>query len=77
MMNQQQQRQVWQRVYANQGPQSPVPKGPLQQCRQRLQQNVTLYEKYIRHPLYGPAFQQLSRQTREHMQMLQQMMGAD
>ena len=74
MMNKQQQRQVWQRVYADQPPTRPIPKAVLQQCRARLQQNLAIYEKQSHHPLYGPAFQQLARQTQEHMQMLRQMM---
>lgn len=74
MMDKKQQRQVWQRVYAQNSPVRPLPKAHLQQCQQRLQQNLAIYKKHINHPLYGPAFQQLSRQTQEHIQMLQQMM---
>ena len=75
MMDKKQQRQVWQRVYTQNPPVSPIPKIHLQQCRQRLQQNLSVYEKHASHPLYGPAFQQLARQTQEHIQMLQQIMG--
>lgn len=72
MMDKKQQRQVWQRVYAQKPPAQPLPKALLQQCMQRLQQNLAVYKKQVNHPLYGPAFQQLHRQTQEHIQMLQQ-----
>lgn len=75
MMDKNRQRQVWQRVYANNAPAQPISRAQLQQCHQRLQQNLPVYEKYANHSLYGPAFQQLARQTQEHMQMLQQIMG--
>lgn len=75
MMDKKQQRQIWQRVYAHNPPAAPIPKAHLQQCRQRLQQNLSVYEKYTNHPIYGPAFQQLARQTQEHSQMLQQIIG--
>lgn len=72
MMSKQQQRQVWQRVYHPQPPPPPVPQQGLMQCRQRLAQNLKFYESQQRHPIYGPAFAQLARQTQEQMQMLQQ-----
>ena len=73
MMSKQQQRQVWQRVYHPQPPAPPVPRQGLQQCRQRLQMNLRFYEQQRNHPIYGPAFGQLIRQTQEQLQMLQQM----
>ena len=76
MMNQQQQRQVWQRVYASNPNPRPIPKAQVQQCRQRLQQNLRFYQTHTSHPLYGPAFQQMARRTEEEMQMLSQIMGA-
>ena len=72
MMNKNQQRQVWQRVYPPKSPARPIPKEMLRQSQQRLQQNLRFYETQTTHPVYGPAFQHLIRQTEEHIQMLQQ-----
>ena len=77
MMSKQQQRQVWQRVYHPQPPAPPVPRLGLMQCRQRLAQNLKFYESQHNHPIYGPAFAQLSRQTQEQIQMLQQIQAGD
>lgn len=74
MMDKKQQRQVWQRVYAQNPPARPIPKEGLQQSIRRLQQNLQFYQNHTSHPIYGPAFQHLARQTQEQMQMLQQML---
>ncbi len=74
MMTKHQQRQVWQRVYAGNLPERPLPKVHLQNSLQRLQQNLTFYNKQADHPIYGAAFRQLSRQTQEHIQMLRQIL---
>ena len=76
-MDQQQQRQVWQRVYAHNPNQRPSPKAQVQQCRQRLQQNLRVYQQHTGHPLYGPAFQRLARQTEEQIQMLSQILDGN
>lgn len=73
MMSKDQQRQVWQRVYPGNSPVRPIPGEQLRQAQQRLQMNLRFYEKYTAHPLYGPAFQHLIRQTQEQIQMLRQM----
>lgn len=75
MMNKQQQRQVWQRVYGHTPQAKPIAKETLRQAQQRLQQNLQLYDRHSQHPIYGPAFQRLSQQTQEHIQMLQQIQG--
>ena len=75
MMNRQQQRQVWQRVYHPNTSAPPVPRQPLRQSIMRLQQNLQFYEGQKQHPIYGPAFAQLSRQTQEQLQMLRQIDG--
>ena len=74
MMDRKQQRQVWQRVYAAAPKVSPVSREGLRQSYRRLQQNLQFYEAWQRHSIYGPAFSQLARQTREQMQMLQQIL---
>jgi hypothetical protein len=74
MMDPKQQRQVWQRVYGGHPAPKPIPREGLQQSRARLQQNLQFYQSQEQHPVYGPAFQHLSRQTQEHLQMLQQML---
>lgn len=75
MMDKNKQRQVWQRVYGQSSQQKPLPRETLRQCQRRLQQNLSFYEAQLHHPTYGPAFEHLSRQTREHIQMLQQMLS--
>ena len=74
MMDKHKQRQVWQRVYAQPQPIPPIPKEGLRQCHRRLQQNLQFYENYRKHGIYGPAFDHLARQTREQLQMLQQIL---
>lgn len=75
MMSKQRQRQVWERVYHSQERTSPVPRQMLIQSRQRLEQNLRFYESQRNHPVYGPAFTQLARQTEEQVQMLRQIQG--
>ena len=70
------QRRVWARVY-----ESPTEmlttrqREKLAKCLQRCKDNLAVYEKMRGHFAYREAFDHMEAQTRQQIQMLQQMLG--
>ena len=76
-LDRQMQKRVWDRVYQ---PPAPPPLTPqqrqrLQQCLQRSEGNLRVYESMTHHILYGEAFQRMARETAEQIKMLRQILG--
>ena len=75
-LDRQLQRRVWARVYGGQ----PVAwtdrqRQALERARNNCRKNLALYERMTSHALYAEAFHRLAEETKEHIKMLNQILG--
>ncbi len=75
MIDREQERRVWQRVYAQpQTPRGKIDRALLTLCYRRAKANLAVFERHTSHPVYGDAFERLASQTQEHCKMLGRML---
>lgn len=75
-LDRQLQRRVWARVYSSPWPAlTGQQRQRLQRCLARSRENLRIYQAMTGHAIYAEAFDRLSRETKEQIKMLQQILG--
>ena len=77
-MDQNTERNVWQRVYGAPPPPqrlTPRQRQELRRCLERANANLRYFESQSRDPVYREAFVHMAQQTAEHIKMMRQMLS--